>query len=209
MDRVEATLQVAPNRGTLLEHGNKNAAVKSFIVLAPGFSAIFTFVRLVLPQKEIIFYYISLNSDLGSDEHLGARSSDQIELLSCFLLHLILGARVKHFRLKTSQIEPQPAQAWTVKLLNNRDEISFAKLASNFILASWMVTLGFFVDRIRRMNVDDADSESGGFFLFCFPFLADCSAGLVISVVYFLKHQKLRNRIVKEIRQEANITLNV
>ena len=63
-----------------------------------GYSVIFNFVRVFVPRKEIIYFYICQDADPSLDQHLEERKDDGFELAACILLHLVVSLRVKLFQ---------------------------------------------------------------------------------------------------------------
>ena len=79
----------------------------NFYFTSTGFGMIVNLVRLYLPQKQLIFYYVCTHTSSFGDKDLQPRTGNELEVVFCIVLHIILGGRIKLFKLKLSQQQQQ------------------------------------------------------------------------------------------------------
>ena len=81
------------------------------------------------------------------------------------------------------------------------EKIRLADFATNLILVLWVITLTVLMSNISNMTTDNIGDYENSFYQFCFLYYANSFSGLVISSVYFFRHQDLRNKTVREIKK--------
>ena len=95
----------------------------------------------------------------------------------------------------------QNERTWIIKMIkHSQDRINLADFATNSILVIWMVFLGVAIEKMKTISTEGVNSELGGFLLFLFLFSASSVSGFLIFGVYFMRHQNLKRRIIKELK---------
>jgi hypothetical protein len=179
------------------------------------FSCIFSLVKMFQPRKEMIFYYIAIDGDPDTDNHLKARADDQIEPLFCFLLHLAITLRVQIFKYiknhNSSSVAPQqlPISTITQMYFQNMGKVTLADFLTSSILAVWIGSLAVLQNTIDNLSLAQISSPNYSFLLFGFLYYANSFSGVAISGVYLCRHYDLREKIKKELLSVIqNITSN-
>jgi hypothetical protein len=169
-----------------------------------GFSIIFSLIKIFQPRKETIFYYICVNSDPEIDNHLQARADDQIELMFCILLHLVITLRVQIFKYKkahSTAVAPQPIQISTITqmYIQNVEKITLADFVTSSVLAIWIGSLSVLQNKLEKLSLDEIATPYYSFSLFGFLYYVNSISGLVISSVYLCRHSHFREKLKKEL----------
>jgi hypothetical protein len=147
----------------------------------------------------MIFYYIAIDADPDTDNHLKARADDQVEPLFCFLLHLAITLRVQIFKYKkthSSSVAPQqlPISTITQMYFQNMGKVTLADFLTSSILALWIGSLA-----IDNLLLTQISSPNYSFLLFGFLYYANSFSGVAISGVYLCRHSHLRQKLKKEL----------
>ena len=146
-----------------------------------GLNLTVNFVRIFIPRKEMIYFYICMDQDPSIDQHLEQRKDEGVELVICILIHLAVSIRVKLFQKAATQPTEQ-GKIWTMTFNSNRSEkISLADFVTNFVLVCWVIILTLMLTNVSAMTVDDIGNSENSFYLFCFLYYANSVSGLVIS----------------------------
>ena len=178
------------------------------------FSFIFSLVRVIQAKKEMIFYYFCMNSDPEKDNHLQARADDQIELMFCFLLHLVITLRVQIFKFKkahSTAVAPQPIQISTITqmYIQNVEKLTLADFVTSSVLAIWIGSLSVLQNKLEKLSLAEVSTPYYSFYLFGCLYYVNSFSALIISGVYICRHSRLREKLKKEIILSIeNINLN-
>jgi hypothetical protein len=161
--------------------------------------------RLAAPQTSDIYANFCSHVNPANEKNIQYNKNIQVEVLFCLALHIAIFTRIQIFKTleaKRAQTTSQTQAACSTNIyLQNADKVTLADFVTNFFLVLWIGLLSFIQYKVAYISPRDSKSYPNSFFLFVAIFYTNSVSSLVISLVYFSRHPKLRTKMWKETLQ--------
>ena len=164
----------------------------SFIgILGTILSLIASLIAMLVPQKHSPFYYACADIDPRPDRKHGKLLYPQTEILITLVIHVVFIGRIKYYKSKISSPAPQ----------SSMEETSLASLALNLVQVIWATVHISLQVVINRFTLEEANQFPNYLFMYAYHLLLPPISIFVISFVYYIKHQHLRAKVFKKIKE--------
>ena len=148
-------------------------------------------VAMMVPQKHSFFYYACSDTDPLPDYKYGKLLYSQIEILVTLVIHVVLIARIKFYRLKVS----------TPVHRRSMDDTSLASLALNLVQIIWGIAHLSLQVVVSKFTLEEANQFPNYLFMYAYHLLLPPLSVFVVSIVYYIKHQHLRAKVFEKFKE--------
>jgi hypothetical protein len=169
-------------------------------------SSVFNISVFLLPQKHSIFYYSCSDLDPTIHQHLEKPKTAQLEVLICFLLHLVIIIKIKCFRAKQQQ-QPSTTQVATVAnpssetTLQKIDKEALADIALNVCNIFCAIVYVSLQLKVNSFTLKEANEFPNYIYMYAYQLWMPCIASFAVSFGYYARRPKLRKKIAQ--REES------
>ena len=159
-------------------------------------SSVFNFTVFLLPQKHSIFYYTCSDLDPRVHYHLEKPKTAQLEVLVCFLIHVVIIVRIKCYKSKQELPIQLPASNSNVAMI---DKDSLADVVLNVCYICWGIVYVTLQMKVNSFTLDDANEFPNYLYMYAYQLWMPCITNFVISFGYYARRPKLRKKIAEKI----------